>query len=197
MVPSLTPRASLAAVVALCAGRACRRGEAAPDLWDWLDRGCRRLVDTYEKRRQRAARLRLRLAHAVDVDAGEARRGKRERLGRRLGPHGRATRTATRDTVFVPRLQRLAQQAAVQPRLRMVDVLGRAQRHPAGARATRLMLVAAARHRQRLAVPRRAAARSRCATTRRRSFTTYIPTLGGGINNGSILYVFGTRSTLD
>ena len=38
--------------------------------------GCRRLADTYRARRQRPDPLRLRLAHAVDVDRREARRGK-------------------------------------------------------------------------------------------------------------------------
>jgi lipid IVA palmitoyltransferase len=40
-------RALLAAVF-LCVGAPAAAAECA-DLWDWLNRGCRRLVDTYEK----------------------------------------------------------------------------------------------------------------------------------------------------
>ncbi len=107
--------------------------------------------------RQRPHRLRLRLAHAVDVDGREARRGKRGRVGRRAGAHGRTGERRHRHGL-PSGVQRLAQQAAVQPRVRLVDVLGRARQ-----RAGRARIHADAgrpqRHLQRLAVSRGAAAR--------------------------------------
>ena len=141
--------------------------------------------------RQRAPGLGLCVAHAVDVDRREARGGEREAWGggwartrgatperrhrHRVRPRVRAIRTASRSTTSATRGPRTGARASgVQPGLG----------YTADDRSRQ-------RHRQRLAVSGGAAAGLAALRQGRRCSATYIPTLGGGINHGSVFYVFG------
>ena len=80
-------------------------------------------------------------------------------------------------------------------RLRLVDVLGPARRAPARARLHGDDRPAT-RHRERHPVSGGAADRFTLRYGQARVDATYIPNFGGGINHGSVLYVFG-RVILD